>query len=96
MSIVERYIQTGEPVGSKAVYELLEDSPSASTIRNEMASLVAMGFLEQPHVSAGRIPSVNGYRVYINNIVYEPISQNDQNKILSMFSGNLFDPESVL
>lgn len=96
MSIVERYIQTGEPVGSKLLYELLEDSPSASTIRNEMASLTAMGFLEQPHVSAGRVPSVDGYRIYINNIVYRPISQDEQNNILNMFSGNLFDPESVL
>ncbi len=96
MSIVERYIQTGEPVGSKVVYELLENSPSASTIRNEMASLTAMGFLEQPHVSAGRVPSVDGYRIYINNMVYGAISQDEKNKILSMFSGNLFDPESVL
>ena len=96
ISIVERYIQTGRPVGSKAIYELLEDSPSPSTIRNEMASLTAMGFLEQPHVSSGRVPSVNGYKVYINNIPYGDISETEKNYIYGMFSGSSFDPESVL
>ena len=56
-AVIEAYIQTGEPVGSKALCELLDVSVSSATIRNEMASLSELGLLEQPHTSAGRIPT---------------------------------------
>ena len=65
-SIVDLYIRTAEPVGSKAIAELPDMKYSSATIRNEMAELTNMGFLEQPHTSAGRIPSAAGYRLYVD------------------------------
>lgn len=65
--IVTSYIETGDPVGSKLI--ALDMGVSSATIRNEMADLVEMGYLEQPHTSAGRIPSKNGYRFYIDNLM---------------------------
>ena len=68
-SIVELYIRTAEPVGSKAIAELPDMNYSSATIRNEMADLTAMGYLEQPHTSAGRIPSAAGYRLYVDELM---------------------------
>lgn len=68
MAVVEEYINTGEPVGSKAIAELFGNSVSSATIRNEMAALCEMGFLEQPHTSAGRVPTVKAYRIYVDGI----------------------------
>ena len=68
-AIIESYIQTAEPVGSKAVAACLD--VSSATIRNEMADLEAMGLLEKPHTSAGRIPSPKGYRLYVNELMEE-------------------------
>jgi len=68
-AIVESYIATAEPVGSKAVAELTGLNVSSATIRNDMADLTEMGYLEQPHTSAGRIPSPKGYRVYVNELM---------------------------
>ncbi len=69
--IVDLYIRTAEPVGSKAVAEMPDMSASSATIRNEMAELTAMGYLEQPHTSAGRIPSPAGYRLYIDELMQD-------------------------
>jgi len=69
--IVESYVATAEPVGSKAIAENGELNCSSATIRNEMAEMTAMGLLEQPHTSAGRIPSPMGYRVYVNELMNE-------------------------
>ena len=68
-SVVELYIRTAEPVGSKAITELPDMNYSSATIRNEMADLLAMGYLEQPHTSAGRIPSAAGYRLYVDELM---------------------------
>ncbi len=68
-SIVDLYIRTAEPVGSKAIAELPDMNYSSATIRNEMADLTAMGYLEQPHTSAGRIPSASGYRLYVDELM---------------------------
>ena len=68
-SVVELYIRTAEPVGSKAITELPDMNYSSATIRNEMADLTAMGYLEQPHTSAGRIPSAVGYRLYVDELM---------------------------
>lgn len=68
-SIVDLYIRTAEPVGSKAIAELPDMRFSSATIRNEMADLTAMGYLEQPHTSAGRIPSPAGYRLYVDELM---------------------------
>ncbi len=68
-SVVDLYIRTAEPVGSKAITELPDIQYSSATIRNEMADLTAMGYLEQPHTSAGRIPSAAGYRLYVDELM---------------------------
>ena len=68
-SIVDLYIRTAEPVGSKAIAQMPDMNYSSATIRNEMADLTAMGYLEQPHTSAGRIPSAAGYRLYVDELM---------------------------
>lgn len=70
-AVVESYVQTAEPVGSKAVLELADLNVSSATIRNELADLTEQGYLEQPHTSAGRIPSPKGYRLYVNELMEE-------------------------
>lgn len=67
--VVEDYIQTAEPVGSKAIAGEMGGNVSSATIRNELADLVELGYLEQPHTSAGRIPSPKGYRLYVNELM---------------------------
>ena len=67
--VVEGYIHTAEPVGSKAIASRMPEKVSSATIRNELADLVEMGYLEQPHTSAGRIPSPKGYRLYVNELM---------------------------
>ena len=66
---VDMYIRTGEPVGSKTVVKMLNHTVSSATIRNDMAELSAMGYLEQPHTSAGRIPTSAAFRLYIDHLV---------------------------
>ncbi|MBQ2926543.1 MAG: heat-inducible transcription repressor HrcA [Ruminiclostridium sp.] len=70
-AVVENYIQTAEPVGSKAIVASAGLKVSSATIRNEMAELETLGLLEQPHTSAGRIPSPQGYRLYVNELMEE-------------------------
>ena len=67
--VVEDYIAAAEPVGSKALAEEMGGSVCSATIRNELADLVEMGYLEQPHTSAGRVPSPKGYRLYVNELM---------------------------
>lgn len=68
-AIVDAYIETGEPVGSKFLTDKLDEEVSSATVRNEMAELAAAGFLEQPHTSAGRIPTAPAFRFYIDNLM---------------------------
>ena len=68
-SIIESYVLTGEPIASKALAEAMQNSVSSATIRNDMAELVASGYLEQPHTSSGRIPSQRGYRLYVDHLM---------------------------
>ena len=69
-SVVAGYVKSGEPVGSKAVAE--EVGVSSATVRNEMADLIELGLLEQPHTSAGRVPSQKGYREYVDRLMEVP------------------------
>ncbi len=71
-AVVEEYVRTGEPVGSKAVASRSDIGVSAATVRNDMAMLEQLGYLEQPHTSAGRIPTINGYRLYIDELMAPP------------------------
>ena len=82
-SIVDLYIRTAEPVGSKAVAELPDMQYSSATIRNEMADLTAMGYLEQPHTSAGRIPSAAGYRLYVDELMADYRLSMDETRSIS-------------
>ena len=70
-AIVDNYIQTAEPVGSKILASMPGMDCSSATIRNEMADLTQMGLLEQPHTSAGRIPSPAGYRLYVDELMQD-------------------------
>ncbi len=80
--IVEEYIETGEPVGSKFLAEKLQNTVSSATIRNEMAALAAAGYLEQPHTSAGRIPTAPAFRFYIDNLMrHDDLSDEDMERI---------------
>ena len=67
--IINHYIQTGEPMGSKTLCQLLPYSVSSATIRNEMAALGEMGFLQQRHTSGGRVPTKASYRYYVDNLI---------------------------
>lgn len=68
-AIIEDYINTAEPVGSRTISKKYLTSVSSATIRNEMADLEEMGYIEQPHTSAGRIPSDMGYRLYVDSLM---------------------------
>jgi len=68
-AVVDEYIRTGEPVGSKVVTQITGLKVSVATIRNDMSILEHLGFLEQPHTSAGRVPTVKGYRLYVEKLV---------------------------
>lgn len=70
-TVVDEYIRSGEPVGSKLVQEKLDMKVSSATIRNEMAMLEQLGYLEHPHTSAGRVPTFSGYRLYIETFMPE-------------------------
>lgn len=70
-SIIEAHIKLGEPVGSKYLMQEANIPYSSATIRNEMAELEELGYLEQPHTSAGRVPSELGYRFYVDSLVQQ-------------------------
>ena len=83
-SVVDLYISTAEPVGSKAITELPDMKYSSATIRNEMADLTTMGYLEQPHTSAGRIPSAAGYRLYVDELMADYRLSIDETKSINI------------
>ena len=83
-SVVDLYIRTAEPVGSKAITELPDMKYSSATIRNEMADLTEMGYLEQPHTSAGRIPSAAGYRLYVDELMLDYRLSMDETHSINM------------
>lgn len=73
-AVIRNYLATGEPVGSRTISKYTDLNLSSATIRNEMSDLEEMGYIVQPHTSAGRIPSDKGYRLYVDHL----IEQNDQ------------------
>lgn len=83
-SVVDLYIRTAEPVGSKAITALPDMNYSSATIRNEMADLTAMGYLEQPHTSAGRIPSTAGYRLYVDELMMDYRLSMDETRSMNL------------
>lgn len=96
-AIVEQYIETGEPVGSKALLDKLNVSVSSATIRNDMAALTQLGLIYQPHTSAGRIPTQSGYRYYVDNLMkVENLSEGDRRQIEAGVDERSGDPEALL
>ena len=75
-AIIRNYLATGEPVGSRTISKYTDLNLSSATIRNEMSDLEEMGYIVQPHTSAGRIPSDKGYRLYVDHL----IEKNDKNE----------------
>ena len=70
-AVIQNYLETGEPVGSRTISKYTDLNLSSATIRNEMADLEEMGYIIQPHTSAGRIPSDKGYRLYVDMLMEE-------------------------
>ena len=95
--VVESYINTAEPVGSKAIVEQMPGKISSATIRNELADLVEMGYLEQPHTSAGRVPSAKGYRLYVNELMErKALSPEETARINDALSGQMKQVDQVI
>ena len=81
-AVIEEYIASAEPVGSKLLAEKAGLQVSSATIRSELSELTALGYLEQPHTSAGRVPTVLGYRLYVNELMQRPdLSREDAERI---------------
>lgn len=96
-AVVEQYIKTGEPIGSKELLALTGMAVSSATIRNEMSDLAAMGYLEQPHTSAGRIPSQMGYRYYVDHLMKDrEIDELNRRMIEAGISSAVGDPERLI
>ncbi len=85
--IIEEYIKTAKPVGSSSICEILECS--SATIRNEMAELEKLGYLEKTHISSGRVPSEKGYRYYVDNLMKpKDMTGEDMLKLQTIFHNN--------
>lgn len=96
-AIIDEYIRTGEPVGSKVVVERLGHAVSSATVRNEMADLAAIGYLEQPHTSAGRIPTAPAFRLYIDHLMHRrPLPEESRQDIDHFLEGAASDPERLI
>lgn len=95
-AVVDEYVRTGEPVGSKAISKLEHINVSAATIRNDMAALEQMGYLEQPHTSAGRVPTFMGYRLYIDELMTLPELPDEEKHRLDEMLGGEDTPEELL
>ncbi len=77
-AIIQNYLETGEPVGSRTISKYTTLNLSSATIRNEMSDLEEMGYIIQPHTSAGRIPSDMGYRLYVNELIEQKNQEVDE------------------
>ena len=84
-AIIRNYLETGEPVGSRTISKYTDLNLSSATIRNEMSDLEELGYILQPHTSAGRIPSIKGYRFYVDWLMQPaPVSNEEKSMIDSM------------
>ena len=95
--VTERYIDSAEPVSSKFIAQAMGGSLSSATIRNELADLVELGYLEQPHTSAGRVPSPKGYRLYVNELMERrAVSDQEAQQINEALGGQMKELDSVI
>ncbi len=94
-SVVRDFVKSGEPVGSKAIAD--EIGVSSATVRNEMADLIDLGLLQQPHTSAGRIPSHRGYREYIDRLMEVPaLKEEEKRRFDAVLAASAYEPERLL
>ncbi|MCF8010471.1 MAG: heat-inducible transcriptional repressor HrcA [Clostridiales bacterium] len=97
MALIQDYISTAEPVGSRTIARKYKLGVSPATIRNEMADLEEMGLIEQPHTSAGRVPSDQGYRFYVDNLMKrEELSIEEENVIQKSYETKLKDVGNII
>ena len=96
-AIVALYTQGGEPVGSSLLCQYFDMAVSSATLRNEMAALTKLGLLEQPHTSAGRVPSAKGYRYYLDNLMHpdKGLTARQKAEIDHIFAGLDYEPERL-
>lgn len=95
--VVENYIATADAMGSKAIVEKLPGKISSATVRNELAELSELGYLEQPHTSAGRIPSAKGYRLYVNELMEQrTLTDEETDRINQTLSGKMSQVDQVI
>ena len=80
IAIIKNYLETGEPVGSRTISKYTDLNLSSATIRNEMADLEELGYIIQPHTSAGRIPSDKGYRFYVDQLMNDKVREVEEMK----------------
>ncbi|MCI7691215.1 MAG: heat-inducible transcriptional repressor HrcA [Oscillospiraceae bacterium] len=96
-AIIDEYIRTGEPVGSKALAETHDLKVSSATIRNTMAALEQEGYLDHPHTSAGRVPTFKGFRYYIDNLMNpEPVAAENISKIDEFFDESSLTDDAII
>ena len=94
-AVVDEYITTGEPVGSKALMKYI--NASSATIRNEVAELEKQGYLEQPHTSAGRVPTYIGYRLYIDSLLTtSPLTDEEVSMLDEYFPDDVTSEEDLV
>lgn len=96
-AIVDDYIRSAEPVGSRSISKRGDVAFSPATIRNEMADLEELGFLEQPHTSAGRVPSTKGYRYYVDHLIQlKEMNEDDLGFVRSFVTEKMSQMEQVI
>ena len=96
-AIIDDYILTAIPVGSRTISKKYEMGLSSATIRNEMSDLEELGYLDQPHVSAGRIPSAKAYRLYVDQLLQRGmIAADDTDSVCQYFSNRTHQMEDVI
>jgi len=95
-AIVSEYVARGEPVGSKRVVEVGDLGVSAATVRNEMAALEELGYITQPHTSAGRIPTDAGYRRFVDDLADDPELDGPRRELIAELLGSARDVEDLL
>ena len=92
--VVREFLESGEPVGSKAIAEKV--GVSSATIRNEMADLIDLGLLQQPHTSAGRVPTQQGYREYVNRMEVPVLTDQEKRALVTELLSSGYEPERIL
>ena len=95
--IIDEFIQSAQPIGSRAISKKESMSFSSATIRNDMADLEELGYIEKTHTSSGRVPSEKGYRFYVDHMLLPfHVSKNEQKIISAVFEQDLVDFEQVV